>query len=79
MIKHEFSNFSIIYSVEVTEDNYHRQNLRYEGPEGSTTLQSYFFSLMMAQDLTSLDEVKVRKALKWYKWTIEDHLKTIAL
>ena len=79
MVRHEFSNFAIEYNTEVTEDNYHRQNLRYEGPEGSTTLQSYFFCLMMAQDLTSTNEAKVREALKWYKWTIEEHLKTIVL
>ena len=77
MIRHEFSNFSITYNTEITEDNYHKQDLYYEGPNGCTRLHSYHFCLMMAQDLTSLDENKVREALKWYKWTVEDHLRIV--
>lgn len=79
MIRHEFSNFAIEYCKEVTEDNYHKQNIIYEGPEDCTTLQAYFFWLDLAKDLTSLDENKVKEALKWYKYTVENHLRTIIL
>ena len=75
----KFSNFTIEYLEEVTEDNYFKNNIMYEGPEGRVKLFAYYFFLDLAKQLTSTDEAVVKEGLKTYKEELQDTINKITI
>lgn len=75
----KFSNFTIEYLEEVTEDNYFKNNIMYEGPEGPVRLFAYYLFLDLAKQLTSTDETVVKEGLKTYKEEVQNTINRIIL
>lgn len=75
----KFSNFTIEYLEEVTEDNYFKNNIMYEGPEGRVKLFAYYFFLDLAKQLTSTDEAVVKEGLRTYKEELQDTINKITI
>ena len=75
----KFSNFTIEYLEEVTEDNYFKNNIMYKGPEGPIKLFAYYFFLDLAKQLTSTDEDVVKEGLRTYKEELQNTIDRIIL